>query len=109
MEQAIFEQQVVDWLNRHLAEGNHLSRETLYTGLTDGVALIDALEAASGESIGKIQRTRLMPAHKMDNLNTAVRFLREKGLMISTTPDEISRCEKKSVLAMLNAILKFWP
>ncbi|KAJ3217287.1 hypothetical protein HDU67_008199 [Dinochytrium kinnereticum] len=100
------EKNAIEWLNTHLASRD-IHIDNLYTSLIDGLNLIYALEACTGESIGKYNKRAMLSVHKIDNIAVALNFLKKKGIDTQfLTPQDIMNEDRSKILTLFNYILK---
>lgn len=110
------ENNALDWMNAHLVDVD-IKLDALFGGsLADGVALIQALEHATGESVGKYRKSATMQVHKVDNISVALGFLSKRGIATSfLNPQgwfpranwvDIFNDDRGKILSLFNLILK---
>ncbi|KAJ3411655.1 hypothetical protein HDV05_001864 [Chytridiales sp. JEL 0842] len=100
------EKHALDWLNLHL-QSKEIHVDNLYTCLGDGLNLIYALEACTGETVGKYNKRAMMSVHRIDNIAVALNFLSKKGISTQfCSPQDIMDGDKSKILTLFNYILK---
>ncbi|KAI8854470.1 calponin homology domain-containing protein [Chytridium lagenaria] len=100
------EKHAIEWLNLHLA-AKEIQVDNLYTSLKDGLNLIYALEACTGESVGKYNKRAMLPVHKIDNIAVALNFLNKKGIGTQfLSPQDVMNEDRSKILTLFNYILK---
>ncbi|KAI9296817.1 hypothetical protein K502DRAFT_337116 [Neoconidiobolus thromboides FSU 785] len=71
------------WVNIQLSSKNYENIKDLYHGLSDGTALIQLLEALTDAPIGKYNFHPKYRLQKIENLNKALKFIRERGINLT--------------------------
>jgi hypothetical protein len=69
----------LEWLNAKLA-GHNIVVSDISNCFSDGLLLIYALEAASGQSLGKYNKKAMFAVHRLDNITVALSFLAKHGV-----------------------------
>ncbi|KAI9204898.1 uncharacterized protein BJ171DRAFT_598912 [Polychytrium aggregatum] len=103
------EKHAIDWLNHHLSSQSvHI--DDLYSSLGDGLNLIHALQAATGESVGRYNKMVRIPTQKIDNIAVALKFLGDRHVPTSfLTPQDLVSGDRGKILTLFNYILKKYP
>jgi len=97
-----------NWVNSHLMKrGKKI--ESVLTDFTDGIMLLNLLEAISGDSVGKINNNPKMKIHKVENMNKALKFISEHGVKLASIgAEEIVEGNTKLTLGLVwTLILRF--
>ena len=73
-----------NWVNDRLKAGKQGAPKilNLSTDLRDGLMLIRLLESLTKKKIKGYTKNPKMPAHQLDNLDLAIKFMREEGLKL---------------------------
>lgn len=96
------------WCNMHLAKKGS-SIEDLTTGFCDGVKLIELLEVIGEANLGKYNKNPRLRLQKIENLNKALAFIKERGVsLVSIGSEDICDGNVKLTLGMIwTIILRF--
>lgn len=70
------------WANTYLESGDIPPLQNLAPDLSNGVRLIQLLEIIGGESLGRYYKNPKLLVQKAENVNTALDFIRHRGVMV---------------------------
>jgi hypothetical protein len=70
------------WVNTKIAP-LQLQVEDLAKDLNDGHTLLQLLEAISGKRVGKYNKKAKLRIQKVENLNLALKFIKENGVQLT--------------------------
>lgn len=100
------EHALIAWSNTFLAR-RQLEIASSLTELSDGVLLINLAEVAWDERVGAYQLRPKVLAHKIDNISSALRFLKERDvLLLSLSAQDIAAGKVKQTVFLLWNILR---
>ncbi|RKO89449.1 hypothetical protein BDK51DRAFT_44777, partial [Blyttiomyces helicus] len=103
------EKSALEWLNKYLSSQS-IEVDNLYTSLGNGLNLIYALEAYTGESVGKYNKRAMLPVHRIDNIAVALNFLGRKGINTSfLNAQDVMDGDRGKILTLFTYILKTFP
>ncbi|KAL7748857.1 alpha-actinin [Sorochytrium milnesiophthora] len=96
------------WVNTKL-QSKGVAVQDLTSEFGDGVALIQLLEVIGDESLGKYNKTPKMRIQKVENLNRALAFIKQRGVNLTNIgAEDIVDGNEKLVLGMIwTIILRF--
>jgi len=96
------------WVNTKLSS-RKISITDLTTEMVDGVNLINLLEIIGDESLGKFNKTPKLRIQKVENLNTALGFIKRRGVNLTNIgAEDIVDGNEKLILGMIwTIILRF--
>jgi hypothetical protein len=96
------------WMNSKLKERN-LVVEDIVADLVDGTKLINLLEIIGDESLGRFNAAPKMRLQKIENLNTALRFIKSRNVQLHNIgAEDIVDGNEKLILGMIwTIILRF--
>ncbi|KNE64839.1 hypothetical protein AMAG_10174 [Allomyces macrogynus ATCC 38327] len=96
------------WVNTKL-QMRGLAINDITTDLTDGVNLIQLLEIIGDESLGKFNRVPKMRIQKIENQNTALAFIKRRGVNLTNIgAEDLTDGNEKLALGLIwTIILRF--
>ncbi|KAJ9051955.1 alpha-actinin, variant 2 [Entomophthora muscae] len=97
------------WVNNQLATKSYPLIEDLYEGFSDGTALVHLLEALTDTALGKYNPNPKFRLQKIENLNRALKFIRERGISLTNIgAEDIVDGNHKLTLGMVwTIVLRF--
>ena len=97
------------WVNTKLAVRNNRPISNLMTDLSDGVVLIQLLEVIGDTSLGKYNKNCKMRIQKVENMNKALEFIKQRGVNLTNIgAEDIVDSNHKLILGMIwTIILRF--
>ena len=76
------------WFNSKLKDRDLSPIENVGKDLTDGVKLIELLEIIGGEPMGRYNKTPKLRLQKIENLNKALTFIKNRGVHLTNIGSE---------------------
>ncbi|ORZ39047.1 calponin homology domain-containing protein [Catenaria anguillulae PL171] len=96
------------WCNEKLRP-RKMALTDLAADLSDGVALINLLEVIGDESLGRYNKTPKLRIQKVENMNTALAFIKRRGVHLTNigSEDLVDQNEKLALGLIWMLILRF--
>lgn len=107
--EAIQQKTFTKWINNQLTLKDYPLVDDLFKGLSDGTALIHLLEALTDAPIGKYNPYPKFRLQRIENLNKALKFIRERGISLTNIgAEDIVDGNRKLTLGMIwTIVLRF--
>eukprot|EP00054_Salpingoeca_dolichothecata_P031713 m.264383 g.264383 ORF g.264383 m.264383 type:complete len:407 (-) comp27777_c0_seq1:167-1387(-) len=94
-----------NWMNTQLSKvGSKI--DNLEEDFKNGVAILQTLEQCSGKSVGKYNKNAKLPVQQVENLNTALDFIKREGMkLVNIGAPELQSGNLKLVLGLIWTII----
>nr|KAJ3407522.1 hypothetical protein HK105_003359 [Polyrhizophydium stewartii] len=103
------EKRALEWMNKYL-EPKDIHVDDLYSAFADSLNLIYALEARTGEVVGRYSKRPMLPVHRIDNTAVALSFLNKHNVPTQfLQAQDLLDGNKGKILALFTYILKVFP
>ncbi|KAJ2311209.1 alpha-actinin [Coemansia sp. RSA 2610] len=94
------------WVNARLSERTLSPLDDICTDFADGTALIQLLEIIGDASLGRFNRAPRMRIQKVENVNTALDFIRARKISLTNIgAEDIVDANRKLILGMIWIII----
>jgi hypothetical protein len=105
----VFNLAFTNWINNYLKECNAKPIVDLASDFSDGENLILLLQVIGNESLGKYNRNPRIRIQKVENVNKALAFIKERGVALTNIGGEdIVDGNEKLILGLIwSLILRF--
>jgi len=94
------------WTNQYLTRRG-MNVESLYTDLSDGLALIALVEELTHpKTVGRYNKKTKLPFQKLENIGIVLKFLEKEGLkMVNIGPEDIMNGNQRIILGLIWSLI----